>query len=184
MGYNQRKWNENEVATLRDKFATEDLDVLMTELDRSIRSIMCKANSLGLARRANNAVVDGKKLCTFCREWHDVSEFYRNRCKYDGYEYYCKKYYLQKDKKADAGELHKAKWTFKRSNSGYVGIDRERVKSKKVELSTIDGIEGKMCTECEIWKPLDSFPKLAKGVGGRGSKCKACVKALYFTKDK
>lgn len=40
-----------------------------------------------------------------------------------------------------------------------------------------NGLEGKVCSSCRVWKPLDDFPRdKSKGdtQGGRHCKCKEC----------
>jgi hypothetical protein len=49
--------------------------------------------------------------------------------------------------------------------------------SAKSVLSTVNGIEGKHCAVCELWKPLNDFNK-GQGVGGRNAKCKECLNKI------
>lgn len=173
---NQRRWTSDEVAKLKAKYPTANLDELSKELDRSIRSIVCKADTLDVVRIRNNNVVDGKKFCSMCKVWHPVNEFYRNRSKLDGYEYYCKKYYDIKEKKRNV--VHKDKYKFSQTST-YEGINRERVVHEKRVIIEIDGVEHKECTECMQWLPLHEFRKKASGAGGKADKCIVCDTTLY-----
>jgi hypothetical protein len=45
---------------------------------------------------------------------------------------------------------------------------------KAGKIETRNNIDGKLCTFCEEWKPLDEFHKKKGGVGCRQPKCKRC----------
>lgn len=52
---------------------------------------------------------------------------------------------------------------------------------KKQELTIVNNVEGKACTKCEVWKPLEDFHKEKYGSGGRRSNCKECNKKRIKT---
>lgn len=183
MSANAREWTREDLAKLKAKYPTANLDELSKELDRSVRSLICKANVIGVVRIRHNTVVEGRKFCSMCQVWHPVSEFYRNKCKLDGYEYYCKKYYKTKKKK-DSIVIHKDKYKFSQSTSDYKGVDRERIVHEKRVILEFNGIEHKECTICEEWLPLDEFSGQSAGVGGKTSICKACWNIDYRHKHK
>ena len=39
-------------------------------------------------------------------------------------------------------------------------------------------MDGKTCTKCDTWKPLEDFPKVARRSDGRDSRCRDCKRAL------
>jgi 5-methylcytosine-specific restriction endonuclease McrA len=43
--------------------------------------------------------------------------------------------------------------------------------------------EGKVCTACRTWQPLEGYHRHARGKFGRGEKCRACVR-LYRTEHR
>lgn len=50
---------------------------------------------------------------------------------------------------------------------------------KKIILEEREGILGKECTKCLLWKELDSYSRDKKGTGGRVAKCKECETDYY-----
>ena len=176
-----REWGVEEIEKLKAKYPTVDLDELSKELNRSVRSLVCKANDIQVKRQRNNTVVKGEKFCSMCQKWHPVSEFYRNKCKLDGYEYYCKKYYKLKEKKAKA---EKPKYSFTKASSIYKKVDRERIVHEKRKLYIIDNIEHQECTECYEILPLTEFRDLASGSNGKASKCIVCHSVGYNGGDR
>ena len=171
-----RMWTVEEIEKLKAKYPTSDLDELSQELNRSIRSLVCKAETIKVKRLRNNNVVEGRKFCSMCQKWHSVDKFYRNKAKLDGYEYYCKKYYDRKGKKAKA---EKPKYTFTKASSTYKRVDREFIRHDKRQLYIIDGVGHQECTGCYEILPLTEFRDLANGSNGKASKCIACHSVEY-----
>jgi len=178
-----REWTNEELAKLEAKYPTTDLEELSKELDRTVRALIAKANVIGVVRQRNNKIVNGKKFCSMCQKWHPISEFYRNKAKLDGYEYYCKKYYKRKNKKIDDVVVHKDKYKFTCATE-YIGVNRERIVHEKREILIFDGIEGKICNCCKEWIPLIEFSEQEGGAGGRTSRCKACHNIEYRHQNK
>ena len=173
----RKKWTEEDIETLKAKYPRIDTEALAKELDCTVRAIVNKANSLHIKRIRNNTVIDGKKFCTYCKEYHPVDNFYHHRNKHDGYEYYCKLYYERRKKKEDNVVVHQDKKT--ESKAGYEPIGEHKDRHGKVEVTYINGKAGKECTVCEQWKVLDDYAHHKTGAGGRNSMCKACYKARY-----
>jgi len=48
-------------------------------------------------------------------------------------------------------------------------------KLTRVTLETREGVSGKECTICGKWNSLEDYAKDTRGLGGRESRCKACV---------
>ena len=178
-----REWTKEDLAKLKAKYPTTDLDELSKELDRTVRALVAKASVIGVVRQRNNKIVNGEKFCSMCQKWHPISEFYRNKAKMDGYEYYCKKYYKTKKKREiDDVVVHKDKFKFTHSTE-YTGVNRERIVHEKRNVLEFEGIKHKQCTRCEQWIPLIEFAELKGGVGGRTSRCKACHNIDYWHKN-
>jgi hypothetical protein len=57
------------------------------------------------------------------------------------------------------------------------------VKRKRVKLSIVNDVEGKECTQCDVWKPLEEFSLKKNGLGKRGAECKSCKK-VYREKNR
>jgi 5-methylcytosine-specific restriction endonuclease McrA len=52
----------------------------------------------------------------------------------------------------------------------------------KFPVSTVDGVEGKVCAKCAVWQILTRFPKHATCTGGRRNLCTTCAgRAAYAT---
>jgi hypothetical protein len=47
---------------------------------------------------------------------------------------------------------------------------------KKQVITTVGDIQGKICTKCKVWLPLEDFHKEKLGTGGKRSDCKECNK--------
>lgn len=176
-----KEWSVEEIEKLKAKYPTANLDELSKELNRSVRALVCKAATINVVRIRHNTVVEGKKFCSMCQVWHPVSEFYRNKCKLDGYEYYCKKYYKTKKKK-DSIVVHKDKFKFTYKTE-YKGVDRERIVHEKRNVLVFDGVEGKECNKCGEWIPLIEYSDKLGGAGGKTSRCKACHNIEYLHKN-
>ena len=176
-----KEWSAEEIAKLKAKYPTANLEELSKELDRSVRALVNRANIIGVVRQRNNKIVNGKKLCSMCQVWHPISEFYRNKCKLDGYEYYCKKYYKTKKKK-DSIVVHKDNYKFTYKTE-YKGVDRERIVHEKRNVLVFDGVEGKECNKCGEWIPLIEYSDKLGGAGGKTSRCKACHNIEYLHKN-
>lgn len=52
-----------------------------------------------------------------------------------------------------------------------------------VSIEVIDGVEGKECSKCKVWKAFAEYTKHHIGLGGRESVCKEC-RALYYEDTK
>jgi hypothetical protein len=52
-----------------------------------------------------------------------------------------------------------------------------------VEIKAIDGVAGKPCTKCKVWKPLADYAKRYNGLGGKGPDCREC-RAIYNSENK
>lgn len=62
------------------------------------------------------------------------------------------------------------------TSEGYASNkDYDVRKLTRVKLATRDGISGKECTICASWKALEDYANDKRGLGGRESRCKACV---------
>jgi hypothetical protein len=58
---------------------------------------------------------------------------------------------------------------------------------KKVMYEERDGVIGKMCTKCNLWKPLSEYPRCTSGDEKRRPRCCACESARrkdYYSKNK
>ena len=175
-----RKWTQEDLEELKQKYPTCDLEELSKEINRGVRSIVSKASQLGIKKRYNNSVVNGNKFCSYCKRWHPIDEFYRNKHKCEGYEYYCKRYY--KDKENSKSVVQKDKYKFHCATE-YIGVDRERIVHDRRTVLEFEGIKHKQCNKCEEWIPLIEFAELKGGVGGRTSRCKACHNIEYWHKN-
>jgi 5-methylcytosine-specific restriction endonuclease McrA len=59
----------------------------------------------------------------------------------------------------------------------------KRIRRKsQVHLEEREGVNGKECTHCSVWKPLDEFTYHSTCAGNRDSVCKACRK-VYRRKN-
>lgn len=171
------KWNSEKVAILKDNYAFADLDKLANQLETTTKAVIRKAQKLKLYRAKNNQIINDYKFCSLCQKEHHISEFYRNRSKYDGYEYYCKKYYLTKNNTSPLSSLKGASATETRANTTDYVETRPRN-----PVVVVGGVTGKICNSCKEFKPLDAYSKDKNGYAQKKATCKLCYKERYSKK--
>ena len=178
------KWNSEKVAILKDNYAFADLDKLANQLETTTKAVIRKAQKLKLYRAKNNQIINDYKFCSLCQKEHHISEFYRNRSKYDGYEYYCKKYYLTKNNTSPLSSLKGASATETRANTTDIRASTtDYVETRpRNPVVTINGVVGKICNSCKEFKPLDAYSKDANGYAQKKATCKLCYKIRYSKK--
>jgi hypothetical protein len=100
----------------------------------------------------NDAIVS--KTCTKCSEVKTLDEFAENK----------------------EGLGNRRAKCLKCNNKGYATTkDYDVRKLTRVKLETRDGISGKECTICGKWNAMENYAKDKRGLGGKESRCKACV---------
>ena len=164
------KWNSDKVAILKDRYAFANLDELANDLEVTTKAVIRKAQKLKLYRAKNNQIFNDYKFCSLCQKEHHISEFYRNKSKYDGYEYYCKKYYLTKNNT-----------TPPLSSKGASATDYVETRPRNPVIF-VNGVKGKICNSCKEFKSLDEYSKDARGYAGKKATCKLCYKERYSKK--
>lgn len=177
------KWNTEKVNILKDRYAFANLDELANELGATTKAVIRKAQKLKLYRAKNNQIFNDYKFCSLCQKEHHISEFYRNRSKYDGYEYYCKKYYLTKNNTtpplsegASTTETRVNTTDIRASATDYV---ETRPRNPVV---VVGGVTGKICNSCKEFKALDAYSKDKNGYAQKKATCKSCYKIRYSKK--
>lgn len=177
------KWTTEKVNILKDRYAFANLDDLAKDLEVTTKAVIRKAQKLKLYRAKNNQVFNDYKFCSLCQKEHHISEFYRNRSKYDGYEYYCKKYYLTKNnttpplsKRASTTETRAKTTELRASTTDYV---ETRPRNPVV---VVGGVTGKICNSCKQFKSLDEFSRDKNGYAQKKATCKLCYKIRYSKK--
>lgn len=113
------------------------------------------------------------KVCTKCGEWKPLGEFYNNKSMGDGLTVACKECCRERGRRkpqkcVDCGtEIYKGSVRCKSCAILY------RHQGRFVEKNNV---EGKFCSQCGEWKPLDGFYALPKASDGRVSACKDCTR--------
>lgn len=178
------KWNTEKVNILKDRYAFANLDELANELGATTKAVIRKAQKLKLYRAKNDQIFNDYKFCSLCQKEHHISEFYRNRSKYDGYEYYCKKYYLTKNNTTPPLSLKGASTTEIRANTTETRANTtDYVETRpRNPVVTINGVVGKICNSCKEFKPLDDYARDKYGYAERKATCKLCYKIRYSKK--
>lgn len=184
------KWTDEKVEQLLDEYEYCDLIELSEKLGCTVKALTRKAEKLHLFRAKNNEVKDGIKYCTFCKTYHDESEFYKDRAKNSDLRYNCKLYYQNYKLKNKKQNLNLTPTLLnqkrgKESNRGVFEGSSESCKKEKIKHRPIspvvkrNGIEGKVCNGCKEWKPLESYGKDKKGIAGRRARCVDCMRKMY-----
>jgi len=94
------------------------------------------------------ARMDGMKWCWYCAEYHEISEFNKNKRREDGLQDECK-----------------------RANKETT-LKRKAMKNKKKED---DKILEKRCTNCDEVKSTDNFIRNISTIDGYSNLCKKCL---------
>lgn len=171
----RKSWTSEDIAKLKAEYPTCNVDELAKEMGRTIRAIECQASKLKLEKVLDSAIINGQKFCSFCKKWHPIGEFYQNRHKINGYEYYCKRYYITRKARREVSIVDKSIFEFSQDiQREYVSVSKDRKKKENQRLIVINNIEGKLCTKCWSWHPLTDFEMSFGDLGDRTSKCKGC----------
>jgi hypothetical protein len=56
-----------------------------------------------------------------------------------------------------------------------ITLVRREYKLPSIEHRTVDGVDGKECTKCKVWKPLDKYGKHNKRLDGLHCLCRVCI---------
>lgn len=178
------KWTDEKLELLVDEYAYCDLKELSEKIGCTVKALTRKAEKLRLFRAKNNEVKDGIKYCTYCHTYHEVEDnFYKNRTKNSNLEYACKLYF-EKFKLKNIRKIASISTTplkQKRGNQANRG-DFEvecntKVKNRPINPVVIkNGVEGKICNGCKVWKPLDAYGIDKKGIAGRRARCISCMR--------
>lgn len=174
------KWDDKKVAILRDNYAYADLEELAKKLQTTVKGVIRKAQKLQLYRAKNNQINNGYKFCSMCQTEHPLDAFYKNKAKFDGYEYYCKKYYLTKNITTSPSQSG-ASATESGASATDKGASTTEYVTNRPKNPTVfkNGIEGKICNWCKEWKPLDQYSKDKNGIAQKKATCKLCYKNRY-----
>lgn len=174
----RKSWTSEDIAKLKAEYPTCNVDELAKEMGRTIRAIECQASKLKLEKVLDSAIINGQKFCSFCKKWHPIGEFYQNRHKINGYEYYCKRYYITRKARREVSIVDKSIFEFSQDiQREYVSVSKDRKKKENQRIIMINNIEGKLCTKCWSWHPLTDFEMSFGDLGDRTSKCKSCTES-------
>ena len=149
------KWTNDKLEILKDEYGYVDNKELATKLDCSITALVKKASRMNIKKVTNNSITDGQKYCTYCKSYHNINQFYRDKHANEGYQYYCKLYYKSHNPREPKD--YSLDW-------------------KKNPIIIIDGKECIKCKICGDTLELDFFYKNKKMINGRVNVCKKCYK--------
>lgn len=184
------RWSQDKLDILLDEYEYCDLEKLSQKLGCTVKALTRKAEKLRLFRAKNNEVKDGIKYCTFCNTYHPAeSNFYKNRTKNSNLEYACKLYFEKfklnniKEEPLLTTHLLNQKRGNQANRGNFEGKEREIVKHRpKNPIVIKDGIKGKVCNRCKVWKTLNDYGIDQKGIGQRRARCRLCYKEINSLK--
>lgn len=177
------KWTDEKIEMLKDGYKYMDLNELANQIGCTVKALTRKAEAIRLFRAKNNDVNDGYKYCTFCNDYHPDSHFYKNRTKNSNLEYACKLYFekfklenIRQNTLLTTTPLNKKRGKY--ANRGvFEGGEVEKIKNRpKNPIVIRNGIEGKICNGCKVWKPLSQYGADKKGIAGKRARCVVCMK--------
>lgn len=161
------KWTDEKIDILKDEYSYVDNEELATKLGCSISALIKKASRLNIKKATNNSITDGQKYCTYCKTYHNIEQFYRDKYANEGYQYYCKLYYKSHNPR-ETTTLLNIKSHNPREPKDY-SLDW-----KRNPIVIINGKECIKCKSCGEYKELDFFYKNSKMINGRVNVCKSC----------
>mgnify|MGYP001578746881 CR=1 FL=1 len=180
------KWTDEKIEMLKDGYKYMDLNELANQIGCTVKALTRKAEAIRLFRAKNNDVNDGYKYCTFCKTYHPILDefgsyiFHKDRHANNKFKYYCKKYNQQNqlnDIKSDtllATPPLNQKRGKSREKSSFLS---NGVKSRPRNPIVIrNGVEGKICNGCKVWKPLSEYGADKRGIAGKRARCVVCMK--------
>ncbi|HSQ87767.1 hypothetical protein [Romboutsia sp.] len=164
------KWDKKKLELLLDNYAYMPEDELSTLIGCSAPALRKKASRLHIKKATNNMVIDGdQKYCTYCKTFHSIEDFYKDRHANGGYQYYCKRYYKSHNPRETTTPLKN------KSHNPREGIDFQL--DWKHNPTVI--VEGKECIKCKVCGntlELNNFYKNSNMINGRVNVCKTCYK--------
>ena len=161
------KWTDEKLNILKDEYSYVDNEELATKLGCSISALIKKASRLNIKKATNNSIVDGQKYCTYCKAYHNIENFYRDKYANEGYQYYCKLYYKSHNPRETTTPLN-IKSHNPRESKDY-SLDW-----KRNPIIVVDGQNCLRCKCCQKIKPLYNFYKNKNMISGRVNVCKEC----------
>ena len=133
------------------------------------------------------------RTCSHCKEEKNLSEFYKDKTKPDGYRLQCKVCTRKKKKKkCTSCKATKKIEEFYDNSSRCISCEKERSKkrskgSQVITMDDIDQMEGacialrsktagmKVCPSCELDLKIDHFSPDSKNLDGLSEKCSTCI---------
>lgn len=143
------EWTIDELDHLEKYYKIKSDETLAGELKRTISNVRFTRLKYGFKRQGqtfNENVPEGKKWCWFCKEFHDKTEFNKNKRKPNGLQDECKRAVKTMALKRKANK------------------NKKQIKVKE-----------KTCKKCNILKPIEEFVKNVSTEDGYTNKCKECL---------
>lgn len=177
------RWSKDKLDLLIDEYQYCNLYDLANKIGCTVKALTRKAEKLRLFRAKNNEIKDGIKYCTFCKTYHDKSQFYIDKAQNSNLRYNCKLYYENyklKNRKQNTVTtttlLNQKRGKSSNRDKNQI-LEKEKIKYRPVNPVVIkNGVEGKICNGCKTWKPLEAYGRDSKGIKKRRARCKDCYK--------
>lgn len=173
-----------------DNYSTKSTSEIAEELELTEVNVRQLARRLGVNKSFNNDIINGYKLCSVCQRLLPVNQFYKDCYAKNGLRFECircfKKGNNRNNRNAIATSSPPANTVTNTVKAGGGGVDKQIIKldHKKNPIIVRDGIEGLVCKNCNIWKPLDDFHRNKSNKSGRLNSCKECEKKRLRKGDK
>ena len=171
------KWTDDKLNILKDEYGYVDNKELATKLGCTTSALVKKASRINIKKVTNNSISDGQKYCTYCKAYHPIEQFYRDKYANEGYQYYCKLYYKSHNPRETTAPLNI------KSHNPREGIETKGHNPREFSLdwkrNPIIMVNGKRCIKCKVCgdtKELENFYKNKNMINGRVNVCKVCYK--------
>ena len=174
------KWTDDKLDILKDEYGYVDNKELANKLGCSISALVKKASRINIKKVTNNSIADGQKYCTYCKAYHPIEQFYRDKYANEGYQYYCKLYYKSHNARETTTPLNIKSHNPRESIGSKCHNPRESrefsLDWKRNPIIVVNGQKCLRCKSCQKVKPLYNFYENKKMISGRVNKCKECYK--------
>lgn len=131
---------------------------------------------------ANHSFRDGieGKVCTKCGEWKPLEDFYRHNSACDKLTCRCKQC-IRQAQNSKRGSCVDCGVDIKPFSSRCISCAQKRRRQEECGYAILNGVEGKHCTQCGMWKPLSKFHKRSQSIiFGVRAICKECHSAYNY----
>lgn len=148
-------------------YTSEEHSVLANKLGITLTNLRKKASRLGIKKgTVSNNIVNGKKLCSKCKQLLKVDKFNKDKYQPNGLDYQCRR--CRKTKEEPVIKTVQKN----RNKNNDMAFNKRKTLNPVI---VVRGVESLRCKACNEVKPLTEYHKDKNNKSGHKNFCKACV---------